>query len=284
MNVISTLQDFTSQIAVITEAGGTVTTEYQRVLDRWHAYTGRESTAQAQLAAAILAKASPDRIAELHALALAELAPSTTTADVHNSTSAAVYPVLVREYEKTAEDNYEALAERFNETATRYTEAATILDPETPPEQLLHATQEKRDAWTVAGVTAAELDAQIPALTAAAKLAGTRITNNDGLLALTVNPGKLHRRRVWEAWEAEGRTGRWAALVKLGATIRACDLATYTEYRQTQPIETRYEEVGRGQWMPIETDPEDTVKHSGPTADQVAPGINSPRTRGFVTN
>ena len=40
-------------------------------------------------------------------------------------------------------------------------------------------------------------------------------------VALTVDDRGLHRRRVWENWQAQGRTSRWGALVGLGVKIRA---------------------------------------------------------------
>jgi hypothetical protein len=56
------------------------------------------------------------------------------------------------------------------------------------------------------------------------------------------DPGELHRRRVLDAFAAEGRCGRWSALAALGATIRAWpagQLDTFAPYRSPRPLEHR---------------------------------------------
>lgn len=254
-NHIGTL---TAQVTAVITAGGTTTKEYDRILARWNDYNAQPSTAQQQLTAAILGKETPERIAELNALALAEQADHVTRATVTNEVAAEVYPVLRSEYAKTAAANYTTLAEKFNDTARTLTEAMDAVDIETAPEQLMSGTDEQRNAWAHAPALAASLTSQVPALADAARLAGLTIHGADGTLPLTVDPGNLHRRRVWEAWESgTGRAGKWGALITLGATIEAPDLEDYKPYRRPEPIETRYEQVGPGMHRPVQIDPED---------------------------
>ncbi|HWT47659.1 MAG TPA: hypothetical protein VN255_03435 [Mycobacterium sp.] len=83
-----------------------------------------------------------------------------------------------------------------------------------------------------------------------------RATDTDEvLLALTVDPRSADRIDVWRAWTMQAgvsRGGKWAALVKAGATLRAHpDPANLVPYSQTEPeppnppIEPRREPIGR---------------------------------------
>lgn len=285
MTIIESLHSLTASIATVANAGGTTTKEYDRILKRWNDYTSQPSTAQQQLAAAILGKETPERIAELNALALAELSNQVDRASVINTVANEVYPALRNEYTKTAAANYQTLAAKFNTTARALTEAMGTVDIETAPEHLMSGTDEQRNAWAHAPALAASLTAQVPNLTEAARLAGLTIQGADGTLPLTVNPGDLHRRRVWEAWEnTTGRAGKWGALISLGATIEAADLEDYKHYRRPAPMETRYEQVGRGMHRPVEVDPEDEQHTDGRTAAQVAMSINSNETSAFINS
>lgn len=257
MALIENLNALTTSIRTVTEAGGSTTSEYDRVHNRWDEYNTREYSAQAQLGAALLGDAPMERIGELHGLALAANASNQEKATVHNALAGSVYPALRDEYSKTAESNYKTLAKKFNETAATFAKACASIPPETPAEQLIHASEAKRRAWTDAGVASMELTAQLPALIEAARLAGLNLRTNDDALGLTIKPGELHRRLVWEAWHTNtGRTGRWGAILTLGAPIEATPLNEYTHYREARPIETRYEYNGVGH-RPIEVDPED---------------------------
>jgi hypothetical protein len=95
-------------------------------------------------------------------------------------------------------------------------------------------------------VFATTLDRLVPVLSAAAQLCGMpESVGRDGggrdaiLLPLVCDPGALHRRRVWEAFAAKGRCGRWSALVELGARIRAAELDTFSVYRAPRPKQYR---------------------------------------------
>jgi hypothetical protein len=274
MAVIENLSTFTRAVETVITAGGSTTSEYERILNRWLEFNERESTAQGQLAAALLGDAPIERLAELYGLALAENSGPQEKAVVTNELSARVFPALTSEYAKTAAANYTTLAEKFNSTAAAFTKAAGTIDPETPAEQLIHASEAKRRAWTDAGVHSMELTSQMPALMEAARLAGTPVNRPDDALGLTILTGTLHRRRVWEAWATTtGRTGKWGALLTLGATIEATPLDEYTRYREPRPIETRYERVQFGH-RPVTVDPEDTEFGDSVSAEDLEKKIN----------
>ena len=95
-------------------------------------------------------------------------------------------------------------------------------------------------------------------LQAAAALAGTPDTEKgEVMIALTIDAAGLHRRRVWEAWRhVAGRTGRWGALLRIGATIRAHDLDGFTPYRPPRPMEVKQVPHGIG-IRQVPQDPED---------------------------
>lgn len=95
------------------------------------------------------------------------------------------------------------------------------------------------------------------ALAAAASLCGIATGQQEQLLALVCDPGGLHRRRVWEAWNTTGRTGRWTPLVTLGVVIRAADLDGFTPYRAPKPMEVKQIPVARGAVRFEQVDPED---------------------------
>ncbi|MFC8039614.1 hypothetical protein ACFUOZ_09690 [Paenarthrobacter sp. NPDC057355] len=242
-------------VKTVTDAGGSTTSEYQQIIDRWNALLNQERTAAQRLADAII---NGEDFDTLYSLALAEEASAQTVGDVRIKVSEQVYPALHNEAKKTAMANYNTLRARFNETAAKLTAALGTVDPDARPEDLMTAPAKARQAWADAPIHAAELNAQINALKTAAKLAGATIPNNDAHLALTTNPGSIHRRRVWEAWETtEGRTGRWGALLKIGVKLGAPDLDKYSFYRRPMELETKYRQGFRGS-IPYIVDPEDT--------------------------
>jgi hypothetical protein len=117
-----------------------------------------------------------------------------------------------------------------------------------------------RRAWFGAATLAAELDEWLSVLVAAAGLVGTPPVDTDAEIeiALSVDTGKLHKRRLWEAWQGTGRCGRWSMLLALGAGIRAHKhpdrLAPYTAPR---PLQQRWVVGVHGGYTTEILDPED---------------------------
>ncbi|WP_455834799.1 hypothetical protein [Pseudarthrobacter siccitolerans] len=257
------LANLITEVAAVTNAGGSVTREYETLAERWNNYITEDHTVADTLAQAFINGEPIERVRELSVLALAELASNVDRATVRNNLDATLYPVLKNEYSKTAAANYETLRAQFNNTAAKFTTAAATADPEADAAGLLQADAKTRTAWLDAAVLAQELSSLIPALAAAAKLAGARVLNNDDHLPLTTNPGKLHRRRVWEAWAATGRGGRWAALLKLGATIHAPALEDIKPYRTPAPMEIKQTHNGQGiVQRPHDPEDDEYAKHN----------------------
>jgi hypothetical protein len=142
---------------------------------------------------------------------------------------------------KTATKNYGLVAGRFNDAAKQFTQAASLADPEADPAAMLEQPDAVRRAWLSADSFANQLTRLIPPLSAAAELAGVSIDPENGTeLTLCVDPTDMHRREVWEAWMVKtGRTGRWGALTKIGAQIRAATPENITPYRTPRDIEYR---------------------------------------------
>lgn len=257
MPILESLYALRSNINAVTTAGGTVTAEHERIDSRWLAFMDRSNTATARLAAAIIGTEPADEISTLASLALAEQTGPIQTAAVNEAVAAETYPALRLEYNKVAAANYDTLREAFNATAKDFTAAIKTVDPDAAADTLMDSTDAERKAWTTAAALAPKLSAQIPALITAAKLAGALIRDNEDSLPLTTNPGEQHRRRIWEAWDTtEGRAGKWAALIKAGATIEARPLDQFRSYRRAAEMETRYV---ADQWghRPVIVDPED---------------------------
>jgi hypothetical protein len=206
-------------------------------------------------------------IVTLRALAFAEVVPGFRDGVV-GAVQAAVQPAPVALYSKAAVANYGKVAKEFDGAASKFTTAALQCDPEAEPASIVGQPDSVRTSWLNTLEHAAELDALVPVLLAAAELADIPLPRRTGrdsaLLALMVDPGGLHRRRVWEAWRVEGgRCGHWAALVALGATIRAWPaerITEFTPYREPMPLKRKQFPVpGQpfGTYQPVLIDPED---------------------------
>ncbi|MFJ4026404.1 hypothetical protein ACIPWF_04185 [Paenarthrobacter sp. NPDC089989] len=245
------------EMQTVTEAGGSTTTGYEQIRDRWTALLTQETTAATRLADSII---SGEDGSALYSLALAEEVGPEIIGKVRLKVAEQIYPALRDEIVKVAAANYETLRSGFNKTAAQLVADMNAVDPDSRPEQLMTAPTKARQAWAEAPIHALELNGQIPALATAAKLAGLNLPGNDGHLPLTTDPGNKHRRRVWEAWETtDGRTGRWAALHKLGVTITAPPLDQYKPYRRPADLETRYKPGPMGGHSPYIYDPEDVA-------------------------
>jgi hypothetical protein len=172
-------------------------------------------------------------------------------------------------YAESAIPNYAAMVALFDAQAGRFVATTRQVDVETPAAGMVDETDKARRAWLDAERDSGRLTALIGPLHAAARLTGrvpAEMPRDSGgrdacLIPLCCNTTDLHRRRVWEAWNAEGRCGRWSALVTLGAEIRALpanQLEGFEAYALPKPMEKRYKP---SPWpyspKPFDVDPED---------------------------
>ena len=229
-----------------------------------------------QLTAAIVG-GTDAAIPVMRSLALAECANQqqvqTVTAHVRN----AVYQRMRELYDGAAA--YTQVATKFDQAAKRFVTAASTVDVEADPVSMIEAPDKARKAWLDAEGFANGLTRLLPAMSAAATLAGIADADRDvALLPLCADLSGVHRRRAWESWVREGgRCGRWSALLKVGAVLRACPLAEHEWYAEPRPLERRQEQIdtpnGKGV-RTVEVDPED--------ADYRRPPIDPRRRQGSV--
>lgn len=234
----------------------------------------------------------------LWALALAEAA---STPPLHNelltNVRSRIHNRIRDTYAADATTTYRHIATQFDAAATKLTQAVTVVEPEMPAEQIIDRPTKDQAAWKAAAVHAADLTRLLPSLTAAARLADIITDAEDDVVALAVEAGDCHRRQLWEAWECEhtaavarrtaennqpfttaeipnrNRTGRWGALLTIGATIRACNPEDFQPYRRPRPLIERTLNEPGGPVTHI-LDPEDDGFQEPPT-----PTFTSPRAR-----
>lgn len=242
--------------------------EWTALLQRFNDFVGMSGGAADQLTEALIA-GDTEAVFALRTLALAEAAGEKqpqVTASVVNRVRVDVLGKLQSVYSQHADGIYTAVADGFDGIAAQFVAATKLADPEADAEAMVNATAKARTAWSEAPMFAAQLDEILPPLNAAARLCGA--TGHDApvmLLPLSIDPADHHRREVWNAWTSTGRTGRWAAIVKAGITIRAHRAPASVEpYRLPKPFEERTE-TRDGTTKTVWYDPEDPDYTPAPT-------------------
>ncbi len=255
-----------NRVEILAAAGITPPKDWIALRDRFDTYRQQPKPALDRLVAAIVTGAKDEDTVALKAHALAESCAPQQEATVDNRVGAAVEFRLIETYAAAAAGNYAKAANQFDALAKQFTDAAAVVDPETDAAVMarVDVPDAQRRAWGDAERFSYELDVALTTLVCAAELAGLRVgrERDEHLLALAVDAGSLHRRKVWAGWETTtGRTRRWGALVKLGATIRAYrPLENLEKYRRPRPLEHRQEQqpgAPRGYVVNVTVDPED---------------------------
>ncbi len=140
------------------------------------------------------------------AAVLEELDIAEAEARVTAHVTSAVLRQLRSAYEPAALGNYKAAAARYNSAAKRFTDCADAINVECDGDALVGATQGQRDAWLDAPDAAAELEAALVVLCAAASVAGAApdvafvgpaadIPTMEAQIALCADPRQAHSRR-----------------------------------------------------------------------------------------
>jgi hypothetical protein len=204
-----------------------------------------------KLKAAVASGSADADLVELRARALAETgALPTTIGQLNTEVSAHIYEGMLAAYNKCAKTNYTKVSSQFDAAARDFVSAANVVNPETPADQLVTADEPLRRAWSDALVHAARLDHTSDMLCHAAELCGVNVgwqPFDGGRLALVADPAATSRADLFKAWTTTtGRAGRWAALLKAGATIRAATLEDFAPYhpdddkpKTVEPIDPR---------------------------------------------
>ena len=271
------------RVHIIRATGVALPARWVEVEGQLGAFTELRSTAAQRFAEQIV---NPQKGIDVLALRAAALAEATATfgaqAEVQGAVVAEVEREMLAAWKPEAMNVYRAVAKLYDEAAQQFTTAANTCDPESSAEHMIDAPDDQRQAWKLAEVSAARLTQLLPGLISSAQLTETvRLDSADERLAqqwwqapvdptaelpLTLDPGKLHRRRVWQAFDhVGGRTGKWGRLTSLGCTLRAHDLDGFQKYRLPKPlIHENRQVLGalRGVVQAVTTDPEDAEYRS----------------------
>jgi hypothetical protein len=244
---------FNEHVQLVHAAGIEPPAAWNALYDRLSGAVAAEDTFRAQtFVQAVLSGAPEADIPLLRALSFAEtLASGPTLADMNRELRNAVAARLREIYQTVAQKNYSAVQNLFDDAAGAFTKAARILDPETPPADVVPLSDSKRRAWGEAQQHALALTALLPQLRAAAQLPGVQAPKGTTQacidIGLVVSATDIRRRRVWNVWNTLGaRAGRWGALVSLGCRLRAVDLDSFQTYRECQPITEQWVPHGIG--------------------------------------
>ena len=239
---VGRISEHRARVGRISEYGGTIPTAYRKAEQRFDAWI-EASTASpmAALVAAYADGADEDTLATLRAAALiTETATAPQLAAVRNSVAPSAYAALRAAYAPTAVKNYSKLSEQYDAAVAEFVRLADIIDPETDAKNLVSADEETRRAWLALELIAGKLDTLAPILADAAILAGTNVNSEPAMIGLLTDPKSAHRRRVYEAWNSNGRCGKWSALIALDVDLRAANLDEHRPYREPRPLEVQH--------------------------------------------
>lgn len=242
--------------------GGTVPQEHHDLRARWIEFLGVEMHGMERLRSAVIE--GTGKLEDAYRDAVTEnAADGQMRVIIMQNIALAVIAAMRDQYATTAASNYATAADCYNATAKRLTDALAIVNPDAPESTMIGVPRKESDAYLSVPLVVLELDQHLDDLALAARLAGVYTINDETMrLPMAANVSDLHRRRVWEAWRTTtGRGGRWHALVKAGATLKATatvtDLAPYREPEPVQVTQVRIGSNGIRGYKRVETDPED---------------------------
>ena len=265
------------RVHIIRATGVDLPARWVEVEGHLGAFAELRSTATQRFAEQIV---NPSKGVDVLALRAQALAEATATfgaqAEVQGAVVAEVEREMLAAWKPEAMNVYRAVAAIYNKAADEFTAAAKACNPEASAEHMIDYPDQQQH-WKVAEVQAARLTQIVPALISSAQLTETvRLDSADERLAqpwwsapidptaelpLVCDPGTLHRRRVWEAFNhVGGRTGKFGRLVSLGCTLRAHNLDSFEKYRLPLPVKHEQRQVLgalRGVVQMVSTDPED---------------------------
>lgn len=230
MRFTDPITDFFNNIATVTAAGVTLPAEFTELRDRLEEFTIIETPCRDRLHDALLS--GNGDLSTLRALTLAEQAQQPHA--LNTQARKWVVSELIAIYSAVAVDNYTAIAQEFNRLAADFSKATDAVDVEADAATLISAPDKQRKAYVEAELLAQRMTELIPALRAAAALAGAQdVETHQGTLTLVCDPSEATGQQTWSAWFATGRCGRWAALKAAGITLRAARLSEFAPYART---------------------------------------------------
>jgi hypothetical protein len=239
----------TAAVEALGSAGIAVPAEWAQLKRRYDQFVDHIDDPGATLAAEIITpNGGGGDISLLRSLALLdELTHSGTEARVADKVRAQVLEALREIYAPIASSNYRRAADRYDTAADQFARCAALVDVDAGVDQLAALQPGQREAYFDAQRATADLDHALNVLLAAASLAGAPpdvsfVINADvetmgAQIAIATDPGKAHRRRVWEGWNSKGlRCGRWGALLKIGVRLQAAKHPDTPPFPTPQPL------------------------------------------------
>ena len=193
--------------------------QWTALRDRWDSMVDFGDTTLLQRLITAIIDGTNEDVATLKALAAVEAGASGQRADVIIAVRAEVHPRLVQLYSDVAAANYHAVAKQSDSAAADFNTSAGQcgeVGPEADTDAVVRQRDPVRTAWLDCAKHAAGLDRLVPVLCAAAELNGVATGDEILLLPLVCDPRGCHRRRVWEAWRADGRCSKWSAPTAFG--------------------------------------------------------------------
>jgi hypothetical protein len=224
-------------------AGLHVPDEWGQLLERFAAAVESADSAVDRYITAVVTPTAGQDLVAIKSGALAEqIARTGDESEINERLRAAVFAEMARVYAPHAKGNYQQAAQRYDQLAKHFTKIAETADVEADGSGLVAASPAARSAWFDAPGVAAQLDSALAVLCCAASLAGappdaafvgqaSDTQTNAVQIALSCQPGKAHRRRVWHGWSTTtGRCGRWSKLVAEGVKLVAAKDPTVPGY------------------------------------------------------
>ena len=172
-------------------------------LDSWQRDTG--TPAIDRLARSVIDGDPADAVLLAAAIAQTAASPGVHN-DVITGVRTRVHAAIRDTFAAHAESIYRTVAAIFNRAVESFTACTAVCDPEMPAVAVVDATEKVRKAWKQAEGAAAELDRILPALVAAAQLAGLADDTDHAAYRLCCEdaPGGF------EAWQSEDKRAQAA--------------------------------------------------------------------------
>lgn len=248
--------------------------DYAALRSRLEAYQHLHRPITDRLQAALLDVDSTEDLAVLRALSAAEQAETAPDEQMLR----AGWDKLKTLYDGHAA--YRVVAARWDEVAAEFTASVQTVDPTAPADQVIDLPAATQKAWRKGQELGAQLDDLAVLVQTAAQLTGIvnpatntesvsspiwQAANKSMCIGLVCDASDLHRRRVWEAFD-QG----WAALVLLGVTLRAADLALFEPYAKPKALVERKIQRSDGTYAFVQLDPEDDDFVPAPVATDIA--------------
>jgi hypothetical protein len=249
----------TRNVRLVADHGGKIPKRWTELDTNLDAYRYRTRGWLHDLTQAVINGVDESEIRKLHALTLADAVGSvqgtaagqaygTAETMVDKQIENSVAAEMIKEYAAVADENLKLVGDQFSLNWVQFQKIAEQVNPDADAATLVGKPMNLQAAWMNAADLAAELDKGLVAVRAAAELVRLNLRTNDSLIGLvcpTTGTGG-ERRALWTAWDSDGRTGKWGALLKAGIEVKPIGSAReYRAYARPQ-MTNKVEPTGTG--------------------------------------